>query len=187
MEPFSSDILWIVIAGFIIAFILAFAVGANDVANSYGTSVGSGVLTFKQACILATIFEVSGSILLGYKVADTMRKGILDVSIYQGSEKLLSFGMLAALIGSATWLLIATYFRLPVSTTHSIVGSTIGFGLVSDGSKGLNLTTLGKYIHPSSLLDDQLANLSIDRFNRSLLVHITNTQWNIKHHHLLYD
>lgn len=74
MEPFSSEILWIVIFGFIIAFILAFAVGANDVANSYGTSVGSGVLTFKQACILATIFEISGSVLLGYKVADTMRK-----------------------------------------------------------------------------------------------------------------
>jgi sodium-dependent phosphate transporter len=145
MEPYASEILWIVIVGFIIAFILAFAVGANDVANSYGTSVGSGVLTFKQACILATIFEISGSVLLGYKVADTMRKGILDVSIYQHSEDLLMFGMLSALFGSATWLLIATYFRLPVSTTHSIVGSTIGFSLVAHGFKGLNIRTLGMY------------------------------------------
>ncbi|KAG5682358.1 hypothetical protein PVAND_011714 [Polypedilum vanderplanki] len=146
MEPFANEILWIVILGFIVSFILAFAVGANDVANSYGTSVGSGVLTFKQACILATIFEISGSVLLGYKVADTMRKGILDVSIYQGSENVLSFGMLSALIGSAIWLLIATYFRLPVSTTHSIVGSTIGFSLVAHGLKGLNARTLGSIV-----------------------------------------
>jgi sodium-dependent phosphate transporter len=144
MEPYASELLWIVIVGFIIAFILAFAVGANDVANSYGTSVGSGVLTFKQACILATIFEISGSVLLGYKVADTMRKGILDVSIYDGKENVLLFGMLSALIGASIWLLIATYFRLPVSTTHAIVGSTVGFSLVANGFKGLNAGTLGK-------------------------------------------
>lgn len=144
MEPFASEILWIVIVGFIVAFILSFAVGANDVANSYGTSVGSGVLTFKQACILATIFEISGSVLLGYKVADTMRKGILDVSIYQGEEKILIYGMLSTLVGSAIWLLIATFFRLPVSTTHSIVGSSVGFSLVAKGMNGLNFGTLGE-------------------------------------------
>lgn len=146
MEPFASEILWIVILGFIIAFILAFAVGANDVANSYGTSVGSGVLTFKQACILATIFEISGAILLGYKVADTMRKGILDVEIYQNEEKILMMGMMSALVGSAAWLLIATFFRLPVSTTHSIVGSTVGFSLVVKGFDGMHLSTLGEYL-----------------------------------------
>lgn len=65
LEPYSSDILWIVILGFIIAFILAFGIGANDVANSFGTSVGSGVLTIKQACVLATIFEIAGAVLIG--------------------------------------------------------------------------------------------------------------------------
>lgn len=144
MEVYSPEILWLVIVGFIIAFVLAFGVGANDVANSYGTSVGSGVLTFRQACILATIFETAGAVLLGYKVSDTMRKGILDVALYQGSEKELMLGMLATLTGSALWLLIATYHRLPVSTTHSIVGSTVGFSLVSRGAQGLNWGTLGE-------------------------------------------
>lgn len=142
MEPYLSEVLWIVILGFILSFILAFGVGANDVANSFATSIGSGVLTFRQACYLASVFEIAGAILLGYKVSDTMRKGILDVSVYEGNEKQLMFGMLSALAGCAIWLLVATYFKLPVSTTHSIVGATVGFGLVAHGTKGLRTKTL---------------------------------------------
>lgn len=149
MDPYSADLVWIIVAGFVISFILAFAVGANDVANSYGTSVGSGVLTFRQACVLATIFETAGAVLLGYKVSDTMRKGILDVNLYEGDEKELVLGMLSALAGSAVWLLIATYFKLPVSTTHSIVGSTVGFSLVAKGTQGLNFYTLGEFYSES--------------------------------------
>ena len=63
--PYNPDLLWIVIVGFIVSFILAFGVGANDVANSFGTSVGSKVLTIRQACILATIFEIAGAVLIG--------------------------------------------------------------------------------------------------------------------------
>lgn len=152
MEICAPELVWLVVVGFIISFILAFGVGANDVANSYGTSVGSGVLTFRQACILATIFETAGSILLGYKVSDTMRRGILDVTMYQGHELELMLGMLATLSGSAIWLLTATYFKLPVSTTHSIVGSTVGFSLVARGTEGINVKTLGKKLSLSQLL-----------------------------------
>jgi len=65
MEPYSADILWLVIIGFLVAFVLAFGIGANDVANSFGTSVGSKVLTVRQACYLATIFEIAGALLIG--------------------------------------------------------------------------------------------------------------------------
>ena len=67
LEPSSPDLIWIVVVGFIVAFFLAFGVGANDVANSFGTSVGSKVLTLRQACILATIFEIAGAMTLGIK------------------------------------------------------------------------------------------------------------------------
>ncbi|KAL7732381.1 hypothetical protein ACLKA6_004359 [Drosophila palustris] len=146
METYSPDLLWMVIIGFLIAFVLAFGIGANDVANSFGTSVGSGVLTIRQACVLATICEISGAVLIGYKVSDTMRKGILEVSLYEGSEDVLMLGCVSALASSAVWLLVATFLKLPISGTHSIVGSTIGFSLVARGMQGLKWSTLGTIV-----------------------------------------
>ncbi|XP_060082875.1 sodium-dependent phosphate transporter 1-like isoform X1 [Ylistrum balloti] len=140
----SEDALVYVIVGFIIAFILAFGIGANDVANSFGTSVGAKVLTLRQACILGTIFEIAGAILIGYRVSDTIRKGIIDVSLYNnGSETLLLAGNVAALSGSCVWLFVATLLKLPVSTTHSIVGATVGFSLVAHGIQGINWKKIG--------------------------------------------
>lgn len=66
--PHDESLIWLVVVGFLVAFILAFGIGANDVANSFGTSVGAGVLTIAQACVLATIFEIAGAVLIGYKV-----------------------------------------------------------------------------------------------------------------------
>ncbi|XP_014245381.1 sodium-dependent phosphate transporter 2 isoform X2 [Cimex lectularius] len=146
MEEFADEALWLVIVSFIVAFVLAFGIGANDVANSFGTSVGSKVLTVRSACILATIFEMAGAILIGYKVSDTMRKGILDLSMYNGQEMELMLGCLSSLIGSGIWLIAATFLKLPISGTHSIVGATVGFSLVCRGTKGLKLQTLGTII-----------------------------------------
>uniref|UniRef100_H2YJ44 Phosphate transporter n=1 Tax=Ciona savignyi TaxID=51511 RepID=H2YJ44_CIOSA len=143
VEQFQSDVLWILITGFIIAFILAFAVGANDVANSFGTTVGAGTLTLKQACILASIFETLGAILLGAKVGATIRKGIIDVDIYHGQEALLMVGEISAMFASGLWQLIATFLKLPVSGTHSIVGATVGFSLVAHGAIGVNWLKMG--------------------------------------------
>ncbi|XP_076876449.1 sodium-dependent phosphate transporter 1-B isoform X2 [Brachyhypopomus gauderio] len=130
-----TDYLWLLIVGFIIAFILAFSVGANDVANSFGTAVGSGVVTLKVACILATVFETLGSVMLGAKVSETIRKGIIDVNMYNSSE--LMAGSVSAMVGSAVWQLVASFLKLPISGTHCIVGATIGYSLVAKGQQGV--------------------------------------------------
>lgn len=140
--PYDEGLLWIVVVGFIVAFVLAFGIGANDVANSFGTSVGAGVLTIFQACVLATFFEIAGAVLIGYKVSDTMRKSILDVSLYEGHEEELMIGALSSLAGSGIWLLLATALRLPISGTHSIVGATVGFSLVCRGIHGVRWIAL---------------------------------------------
>lgn len=146
MIAYDIDALWLVVVSFIVAFVLAFGIGANDVANSFGTSVGSKVLTVRTACILATIFEMAGAVLIGYKVSDTMRKGILDVHVYEDSEKELMLGCLASLVGSGIWLMLATFLKLPISGTHSIVGATVGFSLVCRGTSGLNWKKLGTVV-----------------------------------------
>ena len=98
-EGMGTDVLWIVILGFLTSFILAIALGANDVANSFGTSVGAKVLTLGQACIIAAIFETLGALIIGSRVSETIRKGLFDPVIYTGNEELLMVGNLCALIG----------------------------------------------------------------------------------------
>jgi PiT family inorganic phosphate transporter len=114
-------------------FFMAWGIGANDVANAMGTSVGSRALTIKQAIIVAAIFEAAGALFAGGEVTDTIRGKIIDSTALEGSPEILIYGMLAALLAAGSWLLIATAMGLPVSTTHSIVGAIIGFGLVHVG------------------------------------------------------
>jgi len=120
----------IAIAG-VLALYMAWAIGANDVANAMGTSVGSGALTIKRAVIVAAIFEFAGAFLAGGHVTDTVRKGILDTSLLTPDQ--LMWGMLGALASAGTLLIGATRIGLPVSTTHAIVGSIVGFGSVAIG------------------------------------------------------
>ena len=109
---------------------MAWGIGANDVANAMGTSVGSRALTLRQAIIIAAVFEFAGAVLAGGQVTATVRKGIVDASLFADSPELLVYGMLASLASAGTWLLIASRFGWPVSTTHSIVGAIVGFAAV---------------------------------------------------------
>jgi len=122
----------------IFGFYMAWSIGANDVANAMGTSVGSGALTIKRAVIIAAVLEFSGAFFVGSHVSETIRKGIVDPVIFQGNPMDLVYGMTGALLAAAIWLQVATYFGWPVSTTHSIVGSVIGFGMVIGGASAID-------------------------------------------------
>ncbi|OFL75589.1 phosphate permease [Corynebacterium sp. HMSC077C02] len=123
----NTAILLITIA---FAVFMAFNIGGNDVANSFGTSVGAGTLSMKQALVVASVFEVSGAVLAGDEVTDTVRSGIVDLNAIHGLDPMeFAFIMMSALLGAAVWLLVATRMGWPVSTTHSIVGGIVGAAL----------------------------------------------------------
>jgi len=128
---------WILVAGAINSFIDACGIGANDLANSFGTTYGSKVLTLTQIVGLASVFEFSGAMLLGAPVTNTLAGSISNVAYFKSQPYVLMYGMLSALAASSTWLYTATYLGLPVSTTHSIVGGIMGFSLVYKGVDGV--------------------------------------------------
>ena len=133
-------------AAVLVGVYMAWNIGANDVANAMGTSVGTGAITLRQAVIIAAIFEFAGAFLVGSSVTNTIRKGILDPGPFLQDPEALVRGMFAALVGAAVWLHIATHFGLPVSTTHSIIGAIIGFGILNAGFGAINYGVLGSVV-----------------------------------------
>ncbi len=126
---------------------MAFNIGGNDVANSFGTSVGAGTLTMKQALVVAAVFEVSGAVLAGGSVTETVRSGIVDLEGMSLDPLAFALIMMSALLGAAVWLLLATRMGWPVSTTHAIIGGIVGAavttGLVT-GTGGFAMVQWGE-------------------------------------------
>ncbi|MGP0630756.1 inorganic phosphate transporter [Nitrospina sp. 32_T5] len=137
-------------------FLLAFAIlacvymacniGANDVANAMGTSVGARSLTFRQAVLVAAVAEFAGALLVGGHVSDTVRKGMVDPALFADEPMDLVLGMIAALVAAAIWLHVASYLGWPVSTTHSIIGAVVGFGLVARGMVAVKWAKVGSVV-----------------------------------------
>ncbi len=125
---------------------MAWGIGANDVANAMGTPVGSGAITVKQAIWIAAIFEFAGAFIAGGQVTKTIRKGIIDPSSISATPELLVYGMLAALLAAAIWLMIASTRGWPVSTTHTIVGAIVGFATVGIGVDAVNWGKIGNIV-----------------------------------------
>ena len=133
----------ILISSAMLGFFTAYGVGANDVANAMGTSVGSKVLTIKQAVLVAAVFEFLGAFLAGGGVTQTIRKGVIDPALFDGNLEVLIYGMISALFAAGTWLLVASLRGWPVSTTHTIVGAIVGFGIYALGVNEINWTVVG--------------------------------------------
>ena len=137
-DEIEQSYFWIVVVGGLFGFFAAMGIGANDVANAFATSVGSGALKVRDAVIIALFCEAGGAILLGSHVTDTIRKGIADYECFTGNPPLLMFGSLCVLLAVGIWLFLASYFEMPVSTTHSAVGGMIGMTMVIGGADCVN-------------------------------------------------
>ena len=137
-----SNNLFLVIAAVFGAY-MALNIGANDVANNVGPAVGAGAMTLTTAIFIAAIFEAGGAIIAGGDVVSTIKKGIIDPTMFVSPDEFV-WAMTAALFSAALWLNIATYFRAPVSTTHSIVGGVMGAGIAAAGFSIVAWGTMGK-------------------------------------------
>ncbi|MDD6177023.1 MAG: inorganic phosphate transporter [Ruminobacter sp.] len=129
-----SSVIIVIAATF--AFLMSWGIGANDISNAMGTSVGTKTLTIKQAIVLAIIFEFLGAYLAGGEVVSTIKDNIIIADTLETYD--LVIGMICALLSAGIWLVLASYFSWPVSTTHSIIGGIVGFGLVSCGWESIN-------------------------------------------------
>jgi PiT family inorganic phosphate transporter len=127
-----------------IAFYMAWSIGANDVANSMSTAVGAKAITFKQAVLIAGILNFVGAVFVGSHVTDTVRKGIVDVTGIK--PDVLLIGFIASLLAAAIWVTLSTWKEMPISTTHSVIGALMGFGLIAGGTSAVIWTKIGSVV-----------------------------------------
>ncbi|KAF4969222.1 hypothetical protein FSARC_3525 [Fusarium sarcochroum] len=132
--------------GTIFSFLDAWNIGANDVANSWATSVSSRSITYIQAMTLGSVLEFAGSVGVGARVADTIRTKVVDIDQFEENPALLMLGMMCAIVSSSLYLTFCTRIGLPVSTTHSIMGGVIGMGIALVGADGIHWAELDKGI-----------------------------------------
>lgn len=158
MEPHTYT--FVMVLAVVMSALDAFAIGANDVANSFATSVAAKSIKLWQSLVIACFAEFLGALLLGSGVAETIRKGIVDIKKFKEEPQLLMVGMFAANIGSTVCVMVATFAGLPVSTTHAIVGGVIGMGIACYGfdaviwgwtpkGKGFSVVVASWFISPA--------------------------------------
>jgi len=133
-----AEYLWIAVCGGIFGFMYGFLIGANDVANAFASSVSAKSITLRQAVVIASFCEFGGAVALGAAVTSTVRSKLFDVDLFEQEPEVLMFGMFISLFSANIWLFIATYFGMPVSTTHDIVGCILGFALAAKGFSAIH-------------------------------------------------
>ncbi len=153
--------IYVLIFGYIVGFYMAWNIGANDVANSMAPVVGAKAVTIRQAIFIAVILNVIGAVFIGSHVTNTIRKGIVSTDILTDPHLVL-IGALSAMLAASLWVNFATWKSLPVSTTHSIVGAMIGFGIVAGGFSVINWIKLAAVV--TSWIISPLFSLAISYF-----------------------
>ncbi|MDL1970960.1 MAG: inorganic phosphate transporter [Candidatus Desulfofervidaceae bacterium] len=134
------------IGGFFLGFAMAWNLGANDVANSMASAVGARAITIKQAMVIAGVLTFVGATFIGGHVTETIRKGIVPFDVLSSRPELIVIGSFAALFAASLWVFIATWTKMPVSSTHSIVGALLGVGIIAGGPEVVNWPKVGEIV-----------------------------------------
>jgi len=124
-----------------VAFYMAWSIGANDVANSMSTAVGAKAITHRQAVIIAGTLVFLGAVLVGPNVTETIKSEIIQVDTIP--PNILLLGFISALLAAAIWATLSTWKEMPISTTHSVIGALMGFGIIAGGVSSVNWTKIG--------------------------------------------
>ncbi|KAF1925106.1 phosphate permease [Didymella exigua CBS 183.55] len=123
--------------GTFFAMLDAYNNGANDVANAWATSVSSRSVTYRQAMILGTIFEMVGAITVGARTADTIKNGIIPNSAFRNDAGVQMLAFTCALAGASIWVMWCTRHSAHVSSSYSLISSVAGVGVAVAGAKNV--------------------------------------------------
>ncbi|GBG64975.1 hypothetical protein CBR_g48724 [Chara braunii] len=122
------------------AFTFAWAMGANDVPNAFASVITSGVLSFKGAVVVSSVFELLGALLMGEKVTSTIVQNVVDwtkLGDKMNGPSLTMWGLTCALGASSVWVTIATFYAWPISSTHTIIGAMVAHALVMKAGESI--------------------------------------------------
>jgi len=136
-------LLIILIGGGILGFYMAWNIGSNDVANSMATAVGAKAITFRQAVIIAGILNFVGAVFVGSHVTETIRGNIVNPSLIENTLHIL-LGFFSSLLAASIFVMLSTWKEMPISTTHSVIGALVGFGIIESGISSINWSKLGE-------------------------------------------
>eukprot|EP01080_Neovahlkampfia_damariscottae_P011708 gene11708-4942_t len=137
---------FLLVAGIFAGILMAFSIGSNDVANAMGTALGAKATKLWVLIVLAALFETIGAVFLGGEVSVKIASQILNIEDSNVDQIDFMLLMVSTLFGSGAWLFVATIASLPVSTTHSIVGSLIGCGMLIGGPDLIHFDELLKIV-----------------------------------------
>jgi len=132
----------LILAGFFVGW----NIGANDAANCIGTTVGAQIISYRKAVAIMAIFVILGGVLQGHHVMKTVGKGIVisEAAVFEDhnetgagpefrnyfpDDRLPDMAILVALLSAGFFVTLATFSRIPVSTSQAIVGGVAGVGV----------------------------------------------------------
>ncbi|KAK9237145.1 phosphate transporter [Lipomyces kononenkoae] len=125
---------YVFVIGTMFAMLDAYNNGANDVANAWATSVSSRSISYRQAMVFGTIFEMLGAITVGARTADTIKNGIIPNSAFHGNAGVQMLAFTCALAAASSWVMWCTRHSAHVSSTYSLISAVAGVGVATVGA-----------------------------------------------------